>query len=310
MPDKAGYSGQKWLKLHNIANWEWNLLDTLLSLVLGLWTKSLTFIHFCIRFYVLILSGVFSALCLHKEVQKNLSLVYSANVSLKQTQTYIRKILTYVLEVLTIKHLPDSLLRRIIPDAGLAPLNQALSRGRGLILLVMHAGNWELFGCALGRFGYRVAAVVNNPRNDKLIAYIDKNRVKSGLEIIDINTQNMYRACLQAFAANKIVMIAVDTGATDSDKNIILPVLGREVPVATGWATLALRARPLILPVFNYSEKGRHGYICGEIIQPEQFPDEKTLLEPILNFYTAQLRLRPLEWFLPISTSETRKTFG
>ena len=286
------------------------MLDLVINIVLGLWTNSLIFIKFCIQFYVVIISAIFSVMCFHKEVQKNLSLVYSANVSLKQTKEYIRKMLTYVLEVLIIRHLPINQLKKLIPENQLEPLNRALGYGRGVILLVMHAGNWELFGCALGRFGYRVAAVVNNPKNDKLIAYIDKNRVISGLEIIDINTQNMYRTCLQAFNRNKIVMIAVDTGATDSDKNIILPVLDKEVPVATGWATLALRANPIILPVFNYSEKNRHGYTFGPMLEPSDYTDEKSLLMPLLDFFTTQLRQRPLEWFLPISTSETKKTFG
>ena len=286
------------------------LLDLLIKVVLGLWTNSLTIIQFCIRFYVVIISAIFSAFCLHKEVQKNLSLVYSANVSLKQTKEYIRKMLTYVLEVLTIRHLPDSLFRRIVPDDNLAQLNKALSYGRGVVLLVMHAGNWELFGCALGRFGYQVAAVVNNPKDDKLLAYIDRNRIFSGLEVIDINVQNMYRACLKAFKQNKIVMIAVDTGATDSNKNIILPVLGKNVPIATGWATLALRAQPVVLSVFNYSEKSRHKYTFGEITQPADYANEKNLIESQLAFFSKQLNEHPLEWFLPISTSETQKTFG
>jgi KDO2-lipid IV(A) lauroyltransferase len=259
---------------------------------------------------VVIIAGLVSILSFHKEIQKNLSLVYSANISFKQTKEYIRKMLTYFLEALAINHLPAGQLRKIISEDKLSPLNRALSYGRGIILLVMHAGNWEMFGCALGRFGYRVAAVVNNPRNDRLIAYIDRSRLKCGVEIIDINTQNMYRACLQAFGQNKIVMIAVDTGATDSDKNIILPVLGKDVPVATGWATLALRARPIILPVFNYSEKNKHSYAFGPLIDPAHYTEEKELLKPLLDFFTDQLRAHPLEWFLPISTSELKKTFG
>lgn len=284
--------------------------DLLIRIILGLWTNSLIFVQICIKFYVVIISAIFSVLCFHKEIQKNLSLVYSANVSLKQTKEYIRKMLTYTLEVLTIRHLPLAMFKKILPDDKLTPLDEALSYGRGVILLVMHAGNWELFGCALGRFGYKVAAVVNNPKNDKLIAYIDRNRIISGLEVIDINKQNMYRACLKAFKQNKIVMIAVDTGATDSDKNIILPVLGKNLPVATGWATLALRANPVILPVFNYSEKNRHNYTFGQLALPTDYKDEKSLLESQLDFFTKELQEHPLEWFLPISTSETKKTFG
>ncbi|GBR73920.1 lysophospholipid acyltransferase superfamily protein [Candidatus Termititenax aidoneus] len=263
-----------------------------------------------VKIALFLLSGVVFALGLHKEVQKNLSLVYSINVTAKQTRQYIQKMLTYILETLTIKFMPPRLFAKIISDQGLAPLHEALSYGRGVILLVMHAGNWELFGCALGRFGYRAAAVVNNPRHDKFISYIDKNRVKCGLEIIDINTQNMYRACFKAFVQNKIVLIAADTGATDSDKNITLRVLDKDLPVATGWATMALRARPLVLPVFNYSEKRRHEYIFGRLIDPANYADEKSLLTDALAFYAEQLRARPFEWFLPVSSSEVKKTFG
>jgi lauroyl/myristoyl acyltransferase len=263
-----------------------------------------------VKIALFLLSGAVFALGLHKEAQKNLSLVYSINVTAKQARQYVQKMLTYVLETLTIKFMPPRLFAKIISDKGLAPLHEALSYGRGVILLVLHAGNWELFGCALGRFGYRAAAVVNNPRRDKFITYINKSRLKCGLEIIDINTQNMYRACFKAFARNKIVLIAADTGATDSDKNIPLRVLDKDLPVATGWATLALRARPLVLPVFNYSEKSRHGYVFGKLIDPANYADEKALLTDALAFYAEQLRARPFEWFLPVSSSEVQKTFG
>ena len=256
-----------------------------------------------------LLSAVVFGLGLHKEIQKNLSLIYSVEVTIQQTKQYIQKMLTYILETLILSYLPVKFFRHFAAGQKLAPLNEALSFGRGVILLVMHAGNWELFGCALGCLGYRVSAVVNNPKQDRFIAHIDKNRLKYGVEIININKENMYRACLRNFAQNKIVMIAADTGATDSDKNITLTVLGKELPVATGWATLALRARPLVLPVFNYSEKGRHDHAFGRLLDPQDYADEKALLTVVLDFFTEQLRARPFEWFLPVSTSEVKKTF-
>jgi hypothetical protein len=44
-----------------------------------------------IKIALFLLSGVVFALGLHKEVQKNLSLVYSINVTAKQTRQYIQK---------------------------------------------------------------------------------------------------------------------------------------------------------------------------------------------------------------------------
>ncbi|MDR1323310.1 MAG: hypothetical protein LBK68_02615, partial [Candidatus Margulisbacteria bacterium] len=59
-----------------------------------------------VKIALFLLSGVVFALGLHKEVQKNLSLVYSINATAKQTRQYIQKMLTYILETLTIKFMP------------------------------------------------------------------------------------------------------------------------------------------------------------------------------------------------------------
>lgn len=245
-----------------------------------------------------------------KTVSKNLQKIYglSEPIAKALAPKYIHKALRYIFEVANLDKLTEAEAKRVVIPC--ENLDAALSAKRGVLIALMHAGNWELFGAAAIRQGYDMYATVKTPDKDQFAQYLNYVRRKNKITFCNVEKENMYRFCLKAFKDNKPVMIAVDTGATDSDKNVELEFLGKKLPVANGWATLALKAQPVILPLFMTHDGKQHRAIFGDIIDPAQFQDELSLMQAVLTFFEAQVTAHPDEWLLALSESEIKKSFG
>jgi KDO2-lipid IV(A) lauroyltransferase len=251
---------------------------------------------------------------LRKNINKNLQRIYQPPTdqeSAKLTKDFIFKMLRYIYEIINSERLNKKIAAKITQLIGQENLTNALEQKKGFILLVMHEGNWEWLACSLALLGYPITAIVNSPENSFFYKFLDKTRKKLGVELINIRTENMYLATLKALKKNRIVVMAVDTGATDSDKNIELKFLDHTLPIASGWATLALRTNTPIIAGFSYTENKEYtyNYTFSEIIKPEEFNTEKELLQKTLNIYETYIRRYPTEWFLPLSDSEVKKSF-
>jgi KDO2-lipid IV(A) lauroyltransferase len=272
-----------------------------------------------IRFWLLWqLSKVFSFLILltplRKTIAANLKKIYGMEDTEDLVKEYVYKMSRYIYEVLNLNKLTARGVPQILDTIELSRIEQAISKKRGVLVLVMHCGNWELVGQCLGKLSYSVHAVVNGTKDKSnfLEEFLDNNRLKNNVKLININKENLFRAAMKAFKDNELVMLAADTGATDSDKNIILDFLGHKLPVATGWATIALRAKPIILPVLSATSKKelKHQLIVFDEIYPENYQNEEQLLKKVLPVFEKFVKDNPTEWFLALSESEVKKSFG
>jgi lauroyl/myristoyl acyltransferase len=175
----------------------------------------------------------------------------------------------------------------------------------------MHAGNWELMGCTLAQKNYPLNAVVKTPKGDLWLELIDHNRVHNKAKLINVLTENMYRSTLNALKKNEIVIIMADTGATDSDKNLPIEFLGRKLPAASGWTTIAMRTGALVMPVLcSSSNKLVEDIVFPEILDPKNYQSETELLSAVLKHFSNFIAAHPTEWFIGLSESEVKKTFG
>lgn len=257
-------------------------------------------------YFILIISP------LKKVISNNLDLIYGAGNGQKMVRPYLKKMSRYVFEILNLGELKSNWLNKIIYFEESQRLDKVLAQGQGALLLCMHCGNWELLARALALKGYPLTAVVNSPTNDFFIQFMDKTRIKNKVKLINIKEENMFRALLKAFKNNELVLLAADTGATDSDKNIDLDFLGRKLPIASGWAALVLKSKTPVIPltIISGQQKPLHRAKAHKIIYPANFTEEKALLQEALEIFAAHIKAHPDEWLLPLSESETKKTFG
>ena len=70
-------------------------------------------------------------------------------------------------------------------------VQERLPRGKGVIILTGHVGNWELAGGYLAAVGIPLAAVVKPPSNPHIAAHADRVRRRLGIETIPMPEKPM-----------------------------------------------------------------------------------------------------------------------
>jgi len=125
-------------------------------------------------------------------------------------------------------------------------LKDALSEGKGVILMVAHLGNWELGGATMAELGYPFCAIVRPQEvgvGEQLISSI---RSRMGVDVI--SKKNALMAALRALKENKVVAILVDQ---HSRKNgVVVDFFGRPASTLASPAVLSLKTGCPVLPSF------------------------------------------------------------
>lgn len=96
---------------------------------------------------------------------------------------------------------------------GFAPLQQALNEHRGILVLVPHFGNWELFALHFGR--YQFLALYDPPKIASIDEMIRSSRQRTGATLLPIDAQGV-RGVLQALKRGRPVSILPDQVPTQS----------------------------------------------------------------------------------------------
>jgi KDO2-lipid IV(A) lauroyltransferase len=156
---------------------------------------------------------------------------------------------------------------------GLEKIDGALKKGKGLLLLTSHSGNWELLGAYLAFKGYPlhvVGAPSYDPRLDKLII---KNRQHSGARYI-ARGASASKKILQALRRNEIIGLLIDQDSKKFD-GVFVDFMGREAFTPKGPVLLAIKKNAPIVPIAIHMHRDyRHLIEVGDEIALEISGDE------------------------------------
>ncbi len=134
---------------------------------------------------------------------------------------------------------------RLIKFEGLDNLKTALARGRGVILLVAHIGNWEMLGAVWGLLGYRVYSFFLDARIDSLGRLLNDMRESRGIKLIPRAELKKSVRCLKENA-----MLGVIADQDGGENGVYIDFFGKTVSAPRGPAALARNTGAAILPNF------------------------------------------------------------
>lgn len=140
---------------------------------------------------------------------------------------------------------------RIVEVKGLEHVDAALSKGKGVILLLSHFGSFLLPLPFLGFRGYKVNQVTGRQIHGSLFAeriWEWRKKEADRLPVNFIQVGRFLRPIFDAFARNELVAIAFD--GRDGTNRVETDFLGRKVRFSTGPFDLARRTGAVILPTF------------------------------------------------------------
>ncbi len=140
---------------------------------------------------------------------------------------------------------------------GFEHFEQALARGKGVLFLTAHLGNWELSALAHALYGHPMHILVrplDNPRLDRLVT---RCRTLAGNRIIEKTSSP--RRIFEALAANEAVGILADQNAS-LEEGVFVDFFGIKACASSGLAKIALRTSAPVIPGFALwqPEEGRY----------------------------------------------------
>lgn len=140
----------------------------------------------------------------------------------------------------------DDIKRAVREIRDLEHLDRALSRGKGVVLVSGHYGNFDLAGQILAVLGYRVMAIAEHLKPERLFEYVRRTRESHGLRFIPID--GSLRTVFRALRANEIVASALDRNVTDAGR--LVRFFGRSARLPDGYLKLALRTQAALIVAF------------------------------------------------------------
>ena len=188
-------------------------------------------------------------------------------------------------------------LDRVVKMENFHILDEALAKGRGVIVVLAHMGNWEVSGLAVSRKGYDLSSIARPIENPFLDAYVNRLRRSTGQEIIP--KHRAVRSMAESLRSNKILAILADQNARKN--GIFVPFFGRPASTVRSPALMALKYGSPIIAAHTY-RSGRNEYRIV-LTPPIPIPaggDREKVIEKITADVTARLeefiRQHPEQW--------------
>lgn len=149
---------------------------------------------------------------------------------------------------------------------GLGNLNNALSRGKGVLLLFAHFGANQMIMPGIGYRGYTMSQLSAPPTvwfeklSSRRFTAIKRKTLdvmwalEQSLPVTHINVFGQLREAFQCLKRNEILGVAVDGGG--GIRRVSVPMFGRQAAFSSGPVQLAMRTGCAVLPVFMIRERG------------------------------------------------------
>lgn len=239
---------------------------------------------------------------LKKTVAENIKMLLPQSKIDLLAERLIKNMSQTLFEVLSIPFFRKKHFQRIIKWQGEHHIEHALKEGKGVIILTIHAGNYELIPTALASEGYNINTILR-ATDDPIFELINKSRSSGGVNLINIIKENMYKESLQVLAKNKLIFLLADTGALES-RHEYITFLGKKVPAATGWLTLAQRSECLVIPVLAAKEKRRNIFTFFEPLKVTR-ETRQEIKQKVTKIFEDYIKKNPEQWGLFLNAYET-----
>jgi KDO2-lipid IV(A) lauroyltransferase len=151
---------------------------------------------------------------------------------------------------------PD-LIKELVTVDGLEHLETALSKGKGVVAVSAHLGNFSLIGPRLVMEGYPFSLVLRDTKDEMLAKTLRDLRSNVGIESIPVNprrtciTQSL--ACLKR---NGILFLQIDQNASSQD--LWVDFFGWKVPTFKGPVVFSMRTGAPLVPMFIIRDSAGH----------------------------------------------------
>ncbi len=160
------------------------------------------------------------------------------------------------------KHLP---LDDLIEVEGLEHFDEALSRGKGVVSVTAHIGNWELAGMVMARKGYPITAIAREINNEGINRLMMEIHQEYGIEtILRKNDWGTLKRITQVLRDNRLLAVLIDQDARVP--GVFVDFFGKPARTPSGPVAMALTTGAALVTGFIVRETDdRHRLIIKPV---------------------------------------------
>lgn len=188
---------------------------------------------------------------------------------------------------------------RHVQFVGLEHYREGVARGRGVMLLTAHLGNWELGALAHGAVEGPLHVVVRPIDNGLVDGIVERLRQAHGNRVI--RKRNAVREVLRVLRENGTVGILADQNAV-LEEAVFVEFFGMQAAANKGFAQLALRSGAAVIPAVAWWDQGsmRHVVEYGPRIELVETDNPSLDVQKNTQLFQAALeervRRHPDQW--------------
>lgn len=185
------------------------------------------------------------------------------------------------------------------------PLEDALTKGSGAILISPHFGNWELGGLGLADLGCKLNVMTFREPDEKVNQQREQVRAERGIGVIYVDRHDTSPlAVIEAVNALRRNEIICLIGDRDGSSNTVqLDFFGQPTDIPVGAAYLAMATGAPVLPVFvPLMPDGRYATLMDEPIffQSSHGHHRQSIrsgMERLVSVFERYIRQYPDQWY-------------
>ena len=190
---------------------------------------------------------------------------------------------------------PDRI-RRLVDLHGAHYLHEAVAKGRGVILLTAHFGNWELLAMGLSCSGFRGCTLARRLRYPEYEQVVRSMRLRKGVPTL---SRDSIKEVVQALRDNQVVGLMPDQDI-DSLEGIFVDFFDRPAHTPVGPAALSLLTGAPIVPCFIIRNGRRFRIEVDEPIaivrSGDREQDLRQMTEAWSRVVESYIRRHPAHW--------------
>ncbi len=243
---------------------------------------------------------------LRRRIMNNLNLVYKETMSPEDKERLAKNIAKHLAFSFAEFTRSFSMSRKDLLKArekyefiGKENVEEGLRRGKGILFLVSHLGNWERLNLVESWFDFKSYALAKQIKNKWFDQWVLDIRSRLGINVLKANRMN--REILRVLKENNTVAVLIDQNP-GAGRGEMIPFMGVPAPTNTAPAFFALKSGATVLPAFCLRKSpGVFKFIIDppvELIQKETFRESLTAnTELFAKNLEEYVRKDPEQWF-------------
>lgn len=213
----------------------------------------------------------------------------------------LRNYFKTLVEFLALRRLTSNeMMARLQGVYGEEYLEQSLSRGRGVILVGVHHGSWDVAAVIATNRGIPLSAVADTYHYRPLDEWVFAGRKARGVNIIPANEPRSLRDVFKILKRNEVLALVIDRPMNGD--GIPVRFFDADLSFPQGAAAIALRTGATILP--GYCIRQPDNTFVAELLPPVEYEpcgdrqkDIQRFTQAIVTRLEEIIRRHPEQWY-------------